>query len=181
MLGGSLTIGSGIKVKLPDYSTNYIGDSSSFGALRTSHVSGNKPKVERYGENADRFQKFIIEGPIGTPSVINIDGLEMTDNDATSGLFEFQVYYTITNFDNIDIDTQGPTTASVINFVDCTNGTFSDVTWNSINFLDTRSPGYNINLSGTNCNTASSVTIDGTGPGYGATSENDPNNLLNWL
>lgn len=68
----------------------------------------------------------------------------------------------------------------LFHFHDCTNGEFVETNWDDITFSSPISNGYNVSLTGTDCNLMSSLSITGLGT-YGNDSyENDPNNLINW-
>ena len=127
-----------------------------------------------------------VNGASGHLSQVDIDGLKMTYVSIYFYKygFNFYNYASIVKLDNISMTPYLATVynnASYFKFTNCTNITFGDTAWDTIEFAKaTGTNGYNIDLGGTNCNAAPAISVSGSGSGYGSSYDNDPNAKLTW-
>ncbi|MEC9283395.1 MAG: hypothetical protein VX642_11825 [Bdellovibrionota bacterium] len=182
ILGGELNLESGTQLKMGADRNIYVGNVTTYGAFKSIHSSGNKPMIAKYGQGLTYFGTTIVGGPSSTPSVIDFSGITYQDSPWEYDIFQFSNAYRITNFDNVTLNAGGSyRDANVFSFLDCTDADVVDLDWKNIYFQKgTYVAPFNFDVSGTNCDLISPISVQGSGPGAGAGDENDPFNKINW-
>jgi hypothetical protein len=115
---------------------------------------------------------------------VDVQGLNFLYTDIFSSFaFTFVKNFEIVHFDDINFRTRAGTSSTGTNIVfsDCSNGVFTDTTWQNLIFPYAFSVGYyNVSYGGTSCTTPITVNGDSTKAGYGASAAYDPNAALTW-
>jgi hypothetical protein len=181
----SVTLLNGINFGPQPYTGNLnVGDGTTSGQLLTGPAGAQNewPIINITGTNS-----LYVKGAAGQPSVVKFDGINIYNGYGNMDSINFFNWYDIQQFDNVLFtNTLGSTPHAYVNFVNCTNATITDTSWSSLEFAGAISAGsYNVNASGTNCNTLTGITISnraGTNGGYsyGPLYENDPSNKISW-
>ena len=189
MNDATLTLDKGIRLRIDPGSRLFVGGSTQEGHLVTNGGPNNAewPSIRNSPDNDwDAIDGIVVEGPDGSNiSSVSIDGLKINVS-TTNDVFAFIANFSVNQMDDIDTLSWELNQRTYFRFDDCTNSTIAN-TWSNINF---NAPFYfnsvdvsaNIEMDGTNCDSGNSisVTVDGSGPGFGNVYEKDPNNVVSW-
>jgi hypothetical protein len=182
--GAKLTLSKGITIYMNYMKNLYVGDGVTGGTLASDagSVEAEKPI---FG-NSHGLQTIIVNGASGNLAKVQIDGFKTAVTGGSNNVMDFQNYYEIVQLDNFTsnnlyIPSGG---GAPFKFSNCTNATITDTIWSGLNFANTMAGGYNINATGTNCNSTYLPKIyltNYSGVGAGPSKELDTNNRIYWL
>lgn len=174
----------------------YVGNGITGGTLATGPAgAANEWPSINFSNSIGR--PILLNGASGNVASVNLDGINITTGGlqaSSRGQFEFQDWYNIQKFDNVNITSGHPTYlpasgGTYIYFKNCTNATVTDAAWSGLSLTGVPTgTGYNIRADGTSCSSLPTISLtgySGTGAcgavGTGACAyENDPNSKIDW-
>jgi hypothetical protein len=182
--GGAVTLKRGVQLLVNNDRSFWVGDGMSEGHLATDVAGSMDPAEWPVLGSGGAVAYTRIKGSATTNSSVNINGLRFVrlQNDSWTEDIIFNQYYTIDAFDNVQLETENAfgMDGRYIVLEGCATATFTDVQWDGLSIpYAVNMGGYNIDAE--TCSSAPTLTISGSGTGYGAMFELDPYMIINWL
>lgn len=166
----------------------FIGNSTSPGHFVANPGTSDQTMWPTVGTHYYYFGGLHIEGvDTANKSSVDINGLKFINTTASSRVnLELHNFYDVKNLDNIIFNTafNWNTTGTHMKVNNCANATFTDTSWDNLDFVTTVTTGKNIafNTCASMPTNSFSVTplSGGSNLGYGQTHSTDPDALINW-
>ncbi len=178
--GATLTLGAGISVRVPGYHRLLLGDGTTAGHLVATPTG--LPE-DQWPEIAGSFNlAFEVRGSPSEQSTVRIDGLHLRDGVDWSDYMRFTERWRIVQLDRlkITIGTDRFRGSPLLALAGCEGSAIDDTTWTGLDLVNFHNGVANRSIDASACIGLPVVLVSGTGRGYGAQYESDPNGMIEW-